>query len=356
MSTLQLVLVISIPSVVFIILAILILVRVSSVSDRGNSRIEREMRYEMDRSRQETVDAVQSSIRNFSQVMAQNQQDSAAIQGRRLAEMNRQLSDSMEQVNRSLGEMQNLAGTVGDLQKILSNVKTRGIVGEVQLGAILDQILAPEQYDENVAVTGTSERVEFAVKFPGEGSDFVYLPIDSKFPADAYVRLRDAYDTGDKRTIKLAYDNMRNAVLKAAKDIRTKYIRPPYTTEFAIMFLPFEGLYAEILRMGITEKLQMEYRVTVAGPSTMAAMLNSFQMGFRSLALQRQSGQVWDTLSNARSEFERFGEVLTRTQMRLDQAQSELEKLVGVRTRGIQRALENVDSLREYTSGEEEQE
>ncbi len=345
----------AVPACVMIILTIILLLKLSQSQQRDLEKTQRELRYEMDRSRQETVSAVNSSIQNFSQAIAQNQKDSAIIQGRRLAEMNRQITDSLEQVNRGLGQMQNLARDVGDLQKLLNNVKTRGMIGEVQLGAILEQILAPEQYDENVAVTGTRERVEFAVKFPGEGSDMVYLPIDSKFPLDAYSKLQDAYERGDRKQIRAAYDNMKNAVLKAAKDISTKYIMPPYTTEFAIMFLPFEGLYAEVLRMDLVERLQSEYKVTVAGPATMAAMLNSFQMGFRSLALQRQSGKVWDTLSKARTEFGKFADVLGKTQERLDQAQAELEKLVGQRTRSIQRALENVDSLREGSADEEQQ-
>ena len=170
----------------------------------------------------------------------------------------------------------------------------------------------------------------------------VYLPIDSKFPADAYIHLTDAYDTGDRDLIKAASDALKNAVIKAARDIRTKYIQPPETTEFAIMFLPFEGLYAEVLRLGIVETLQRDYHINVAGPTTMAAMLNSFQMGFRSIALQKRSGEVWDTLSKVRDEFSKFGGVLEKTQLKMTQAQKELDELVGVRTRQIQRALKNV--------------
>ena len=256
----------------------------------------------------------------------------------------RQVSDTLEQVTRGLGEMQNLAAGVGDLKKVLSNVKTRGILGEIQLGAILAQILSPEQYEENAAVKGGSERVEYAVKFPGEGDGYVYLPIDSKFPADAYMNLQNAYDTSDRQLIKSATDGLKNAVLKAAKDIKTKYINPPRTTEFAIMFLPFEGLYAEVLRLGMVEVLQRDYRVSIAGPTTMAAMLNSFQMGFKSLALQKRSGEVWDTLAKVRTEFDKFGDVLSKTQTKMEQAQKDLEALVGVRTRGIQRALKNVST------------
>ncbi|MEE0773336.1 MAG: DNA recombination protein RmuC [Anaerovoracaceae bacterium] len=334
---------------ILIILSVIIIIKLSRNDSKGSDvgELRREMRDEIDRSRQETIDIVQKSIRNLGDMISQNQRESAESQSRRLMELNRQFTDTLEQVTRGLGEMQSLAAGVGDLKKVLSNVKTRGILGEIQLGAILEQILAPEQYEENVAVSGTSERVEFAVKFPGEGKEFVYLPIDSKFPADAYSRLLDAYDTGEKTLIKTAGDGLRSAVLKAAKDISTKYILPPATTEFAIMFLPFEGLYAEVLRQGIVEQLQRDYRVTIAGPTTMAAMLNSFQMGFRSLALQKHSGEVWNTLAKVRTEFDKFGDVLTKTQTKMEQAQKDLETLVGVRTRGIQRALKNVSEKTE---------
>ncbi|NLD20451.1 MAG: DNA recombination protein RmuC [Clostridiales bacterium] len=304
---------------------------------------------------------VQNSIRSMGEMLSRNQRAATEMQNRQLMEIRntvdeklqktledrigrsfKQVSDSLEQVSRGLGEMQSLAAGVGDLKKVLSNVKTRGILGEIQLGAILDQILSPEQYDDNVAVTGGSERVEYAVKFPGEGKDFVYLPIDSKFPADAYTNLTDAYDTGDKAIIKAATDALRSAVIKSARDIKTKYVRPPSTTEFAVMFLPFEGLYAEVLRLGMVDTLQKDYRITIAGPTTMAAMLNSFQMGFRSLALQKRSGEVWDTLAKVHTEFDKFGDVLEKTQSRMEQTQKDLEALVGVRTRGIRRALKSV--------------
>lgn len=337
---------------VLIILSVVIIIKLSSQNNNNNNNsvhdLRRELRDEMDRSRQETIDIVQRSVKNMGDMISQNQRESSELQSRRLMELNKQFTDTLEQVTRGLGEMQSLAAGVGDLKKVLSNVKTRGILGEIQLAAILEQILSPEQYDENVAVTGTTERVEFAVRFPGEGKDFVYLPIDSKFPADAYSRLLDAYDTGDKMLIKAANDGLRTAVLKAAKDISTKYIMPPATTEFAIMFLPFEGLYAEVLRQDIVEMLQRDYRVTIAGPTTMAAMLNSFQMGFRSLALQKHSGEVWNTLAKVKTEFDKFGDVLTKTQTKMEQAQKDLETLVGVRTRGIQRALKNVSNTTEY--------
>lgn len=389
--------------IIIAVLAVVILVKLSGRSGYGGdmTALRRELREEIKRSRQETIETVGSSVRNLSDILSQNQREAVNVQSRRLSDLNRQLADTsmgieqrlenirismenkvsmmteennrqltemrntvdeklqktledrigrsfmqvserLEQVTKGLGEMQTLAAGVGDLKKVLSNVKTRGIVGEIQLGAILAQILSPDQYDENVAVKGGSERVEYAVRFPGDGMKPVYLPIDSKFPADAYIHLTDAYDTGDRDLIKAASDALKNAVIKAARDIRTKYIQPPETTEFAIMFLPFEGLYAEVLRLGIVETLQRDYHINVAGPTTMAAMLNSFQMGFRSIALQKRSGEVWDTLSKVRDEFGKFGGVLEKTQLKMTQAQKELDELVGVRTRQIQRALKNV--------------
>lgn len=403
---------------ILVVLVIILLIRIrsgrlSGSAGYGGGGLPRELREEMYRSRQETIGMVQSSVKNMGDMLSQAQRESMELQSRRLSELNkqfartsmdieqrlenirismekkvsnmteennrqlaemrntvdeklqktleerigrsfRQVSESLQQVTRGLGEMQNLAAGVGDLKKVLSNVKTRGIVGEIQLGAILQQILSPEQYEENIAVKGGSERVEYAVKFPGEGDRPVYLPIDSKFPGDAYLNLQDAYDTGDRQLIKIATDNLRNAVLKAAKDIRSKYIQPPQTTEFAILFLPFEGLYAEVLRLGIVESLQRDYRINIAGPTTMAAMLNSFQMGFKSIALQRRSGEVWDTLAKVRTEFEKFGNVLVKTQTKMEQAQKDLETLVGVRTRGIQRALKNVSVLGEEMEDEYE--
>lgn len=335
--------------IIAIVLMAIIIIRISGKGGTGGSisDMRKEMRYEIDRSRKETLEMMHSSFRELGGMISQNQRESADMQGVRLNEINRRMQDTLEQVAKGMGEMRSLASGMADLQKILANVKTRGILGEIQLGAILDQILAPDQYDENVAVRGGSERVEYAVKFPGEDGEYIYMPIDAKFPADAYVKLLDAYDTGDKAVVKAASDGLKNAVLKAARDISSKYIQPPQTTEFAVMFLPFEGLYAEVLRLGLMEILQRDYRVTIAGPANMAAMLNSFQMGFRSLALQKRSGEVWNTLAKVRSEFEKFGEVLTRTQNRMEQTQKELETLVGVRTRGIQRALKNVSEASE---------
>ena len=262
--------------------------------------------------------------------------------------MNRSFSlvnERLEQVYKGLGEMQSLAVGVGDLKKVLSNVKTRGILGEIQLSAILSEILSPEQYEENVATKkGSKNVVEFAVKLPSDDDKFIYLPIDSKFPGDTYAALRDAIDEGDKIKIDLAAKALITRIKSEAKDIHDKYIDPPYTTEFAIMFLPFEGLYSEAVNRGLVEILQRDYKVNIAGPSTMAALLNSLQMGFKTLAVQKRSAEVWEILGAVKQEFDKFGDVLEATQQRLDQANKELDKLVGVRTRQIQRKLKDVQT------------
>lgn len=258
------------------------------------------------------------------------------------------VSDRLEQVYKGLGEMQNLAAGVGDLKKVLAGVKTRGILGEVQLGAILEQVLAPEQYAQNVATRpGSKNVVEFAVKLPGDGQQPVYLPIDAKFPYDAYAQLQEAYDAGDKGQIDLLGKELERRIRSFAKDIRDKYVEPPYTTDFAILFLPVEGLYAEAVRRGLVEVLQRDYKVNLAGPTTMAALLNSLQMGFKTLAIQKRSGEVWQVLGAVKTEFAKFEQALTATRQRLEQAGNELDNLVGVRTRQIRRKLKDVSTLGE---------
>nr|WP_316621140.1 DNA recombination protein RmuC [uncultured Ruminococcus sp.] len=255
------------------------------------------------------------------------------------------VSERLEQVYKGLGEMQTLAVGVGDLKKVLSNVKTRGIVGEIQLGSILEDILTPDQYDTNVATkAGSRDVVEFAVKLPAHDDGFIYLPIDSKFPGDTYAALRDAYESGSKEAVEAAAKALTVTIRREAKDIRDKYIDPPNTTEFAVMFLPFEGLYSEVVNRGMVEVLQREYKVSIAGPSTMAALLNSIQMGFRTLAVQKRSAEVWKLLGSVKNEFETFNAVLVATQNKLDQANKELDKLVGVRSRQISRKLAAVES------------
>lgn len=256
------------------------------------------------------------------------------------------VSKQLEMVYQGLGEMRHLATGVGDLKKVLSNVKTRGILGEVQLAAILDELLTKEQYSENIStVPGSSERVEFALKLPGTGQNPVWLPMDAKFPADAYTALLDAYDSGDKTNVETAAKDLEKRMRSFAKDIHTKYIAPPHTTDFGIMFLPVEGLYAEVVRRGISHRLQQEFKIVVAGPTTMAALLNSLQMGFRTLAIQKRSSEVWKVLGGVKTEFETFGKALAQAQNRINQASHELENLVGVRTRQIQRKLSQVTEL-----------
>lgn len=261
------------------------------------------------------------------------------------------VTESLKQVYEGLGEMQNLAAGVGDLKKVLSNVKTRGILGETQLGSILEQILAKEQYEENIITKkGSKDSVEFAIKMPGDDSGFVYMPIDAKFPLDSYTALLDAYDSGNVDEIKTAKANLVAKIKKFGKDIAEKYIDVPNTTEFGIMFLPVEGLYAEVVQTGVTEDLQRDYKINVAGPTTMAALLNSLQMGFKTLAIQKRSSEVWKVLGAVKTEFSNFQSALEATQTKINQASNELEKLVGVRTRQIQRKLKDVTTLPESES------
>ncbi|MCQ2974774.1 MAG: DNA recombination protein RmuC [Bacteroidales bacterium] len=257
------------------------------------------------------------------------------------------ISDRLEQVHKGLGEMQTLATGVGDLKKVLSNVKTRGNLGEVQLEAILSQILSPEQYIVNAAVTSnTQQRVEFAVKLPGNDPDGkpILLPIDSKFPTEDYQRLCDAYETG--RDIEREGARFEAAVKKNAEDILKKYILPPTTTDFAIMFVPTEGLYAEILRRpGLFETLRREYKITVTGPANLAAFLSSLQMGFRTLAIEKRSSEVWKLLSEVKTEFTTFGDILDKTKKKLAEAANVIDT-AGVRSRAIERKLRDVESDR----------
>ena len=256
------------------------------------------------------------------------------------------VSERLEQVYKGLGEMQSLASGVGDLKKVLSNVKTRGILGEIQLGSILKEILATEQYEENVATKhGSRDVVEFAIKLPADDDGFIYLPIDSKFPGDTYSALRDAYDSGSKEAVELSVKALITTIKKEAKDIHDKYIDPPYTTEFAIMFLPFEGLYSEVVNRGMVEVLQRDYKVNIAGPSTMAALLNSIQMGFKTLAVQKRSAEVWEVLGSVKKEFDTFSDVLTKAQQHINLVTKDLDTLAGVRTRQIQRKLSAVQSV-----------
>ncbi|MBM3760638.1 MAG: DNA recombination protein RmuC [Acidobacteria bacterium] len=261
---------------------------------------------------------------------------------KRLSESFKQVSERLEQVHQGLGEMQTLAVGVGDLKKVLGNVKTRGTWGEVQLGALLDQVLTPDQYGKNVAVTGTTERVEFAVKLPGHETT-VWLPIDAKFPMEDYQRLVEASEVGDAAGVAKAIDELEKRVKVFAKSIRDKYIAPPMTTDFGILFLPTEGLYAEMMRRTLfVDEVQRELRVTLAGPSTLLALLNSLQMGFRTLEIQKRSSEVWELLGVVKGEFLKYHAVLGKVREKLDSAAKTIDD-AEQRTRVIQRRLKGVE-------------
>ena len=268
---------------------------------------------------------------------------------KRLGESFKMVNDRLEQVYKGLGEMQTLANGVGDLKKVLSNVKTRGVLGEIQLERILEQFLAQEQYDKNVITKkGSRETVEFAIKLPGkdELKETIYLPIDAKFPLDIYNKLVDAYEEGNQNNIDITSKELEKFIRKSAKDIRDKYIDPPNTTEFGILFLPTEGLYAEVIkRQQLVEDLQRNYKINITGPTTLIALLNSLQMGFKTLAIERHSSEVWKVLGAVKTEFSKFETVLNAAQSKLNQASSEIDKLVGTRTRQINRKLESVEKL-----------
>ncbi len=264
----------------------------------------------------------------------------------KISESFKAVNERLAEVYKGLGEMKTLANGVGDLKKVLTNVKTRGILGELQLGAILDEILSPEQYETNVAtVPSSTERVEFAVKLPGDNNRSVYLPIDSKFPADCYEKLLDAYDSADPAAVKAASNELCQRIKAFAKDIKTKYISVPYTTDFGIMFLPVEGLYSEVIKMGLVETLQKDYHVNIAGPTTMAAILSSLQMGFKTLAIQKRSAEVWEILGAVKTEFDKFSDVLDKAKKHIGQVDSDLDLLIGTRTNVIKRRLRDVQSL-----------
>lgn len=271
----------------------------------------------------------------------------------RLGESFKIVSERLELVHKGLGEMQSLANGVGDLKKVLSNVKTRGNWGEIQLGNLLEQMLTAQQYDKNIAtIPGSSERVEFAIKLPGrdESQDVLWLPIDAKFPQEHYARLIEAHDAGNVEAIEAHGKHLELQIKKCAQDICSKYVQAPYTTDFAIMFLPIEGLYAEVIRRtGLVDILHRECRVTIAGPTTLSAILNSLQMGFRTLAIQQRSSEVWGTLSAVKTEFSKYGEVLDVVQKKLKEASNKIDD-TRTRSRVIERKLRNIESLPEVES------
>lgn len=271
----------------------------------------------------------------------------------RISESFKNVSQQLEQVYKGLGEMQQLANGVGDLKRVLSNVKTRGILGEIQLDRILEQILQPAQYDKNVVTKkGSRDAVEFAVKIPSKTSDdFIYLPMDAKFPLEKYARLEDALEQADAQAVEAARKELRQFIRENAKKIRDKYIDPPHTTDFAVMFLPTEGLYAEVIRQTeLVEQIARDYKVTLSGPSTVSALLNSLQMGFRTLAIEKQSHEVWTVLGAVKTEFGKFDSALRSVQARMQKANDELDSLITTRTNQMMRKLKAVEQLPEQQS------
>jgi DNA recombination protein RmuC len=311
------------------------------------SNVQREKLSELSRRQDELLKNTEQRLEKIRETVDEKLQKTLET---RLGQSFDLVSTQLQAVQKGLGEMQSLASGVGDLKRVLTNVKSRGLLGEYQLQAILENILSPDQYVANAAVTGTRERVEFAIKMPGQAEE-IFLPIDSKFPQEAYLRLVDALEIADKALADQYRLELIKAVKKSAADIFNKYIHPPQTTDFAILFLPMESLYAEVLREpGLAQVLQQEYKVIVTGPTTLSAILNSLQMGFRTLAIQKRSSEVWQVLGAIKTEFGKFGVLLERTQKKLNEANSELDKLVGVRTRIIQRKLKEVQELPEGES------
>lgn len=311
------------------------------------SNMQREKLSELSRRQEELVKNTEERLEKIRETVDEKLQKTLET---RLGQSFELVSNQLQAVQKGLGEMQSLANGVGDLKRVLTNVKSRGVLGEYQLQAILENLLSPDQYLINASVNGSRDRVEFAIKMPGQ-EEAVLLPIDSKFPQESYLRLVDAYEANDKTTIDFSRAELIKAVKKSASDIQSKYIHPPGTTDFAILFLPVESLYAEILREpGLAQQIQQDYKVIVTGPTTLSAILNSLQMGFRTLAIQKRSAEVWQVLGAIKTEFGKFGELLERTQKKLTEANSELDKLVGVRTRVIQRKLKEIQELPESQS------
>lgn len=271
----------------------------------------------------------------------------------RLNESFKIVQENLSKVEQGIGEMRNLANGVGDLKRVLTNVKTRGVWGEMQLSQILSEVLTKDQYAENIITRPHSkDPVEFALRLPSDGKKTIYLPIDSKFPLDTYTNLLNSYDLMDKDLINKSISELKRSIKMFAKDIKEKYIEAPYTTDFGIMFLPIEGLYAEVAKIGLIDELQSTYRIIIAGPTTMSALLNSLQVGFRTLAIERRSSEVWNILGAVKTEFENFEGVLRKAQKKIGEANEEIENLVGTRTRQINRKLKNVTEI-EYDKSSE---
>ena len=310
------------------------------------NQLQKEKFAALDERQREWVNHAEKRLEEIRQTVDEKLQQTL---NERISQSFRLVNEQLVNVQKGLGEMQSLAQDVGGLKRVLSNVKTRGNIGEIQLSMLLEQLLAPEQYEANVHTRkGSDAVVEFAVKLPGkdDAREFVYLPIDAKFPKDVYEQLLDAYDAADPQQIESAGKQLEATIKKMAKDISEKYLAPPATTDFGIMFLPFEGIYAEVVRRSaLLEDLQRTYKVVVTGPTTLAAILNSLQMGFRTLAIQKHSGEVWTILGAVKKEFEKMGGMLEKAQRNLQTASGQIEEVLGTRTRAIQRRLKDVDTL-----------
>ena len=310
------------------------------------NQLQKEKFAALDERQREWVNHAEKRLEEIRQTVDEKLQQTL---NERISQSFRLVNEQLANVQKGLGEMQSLAQDVGGLKRVLSNVKTRGNIGEIQLSMLLEQLLAPEQYEANVHTRkGSDAVVEFAVKLPGkdDAREFVYLPIDAKFPKDVYEQLLDAYDAADPQQIESAGKQLEATIKKMAKDISEKYLAPPATTDFGIMFLPFEGIYAEVVRRSaLLEDLQRTYKVVVTGPTTLAAILNSLQMGFRTLAIQKHSGEVWTILGAVKKEFEKMGGMLEKAQRNLQTASGQIEEVLGTRTRAIQRRLKDVDTL-----------
>ena len=310
------------------------------------NQLQKEKFAALDERQREWVNHAEKRLEEIRQTVDEKLQQTL---NERISQSFRLVNEQLANVQKGLGEMQSLAQDVGGLKRVLSNVKTRGNIGEIQLSMLLEQLLAPEQYEANVHTRkGSDAVVEFAVKLPGKDDtrEFVYLPIDAKFPKDVYEQLLDAYDAADPQQIEFAGKQLETTIKKMAKDISEKYLAPPATTDFGIMFLPFEGIYAEVVRRSaLLEDLQRTYKVVVTGPTTLAAILNSLQMGFRTLAIQKHSGEVWTILGAVKKEFEKMGGMLEKAQRNLQTANGQIEEVLGTRTRAIQRRLKDVDTL-----------